>query len=46
MKNNDNPLPKKMKRITENDVMLNNETNDVPLPKKNDKIHRKWPYAK
>ena len=23
-----------MKQITENNVMLNNETNDVPLPKK------------
>ena len=34
MKNNDIPLPKKMTRITEKDVMLNNEKNDVPLPKK------------
>ena len=35
-----------MKRITENDVMLNKETNDVLMPKKNDKSHRKWRYAK
>ena len=29
---NDVPLPKKMTRITKNDVMLINEKNDVPLP--------------
>ena len=27
-----------MTRITENDVMLNNEKNDVPLPKKMTRI--------